>query len=117
MSKLKASDLRIGNLINYIRGDLTKKIITVGWRFFSSASIEKKDSDIQVAPYYTPIPLTEEWLVKFGFVKNIDCEGYNLNGLIFLNGYLTDSQRKPLQYVHQLQNLYFCLTGEELSLL
>jgi hypothetical protein len=69
------------------------------------------------------IPLTEEWLKRFGFDefqygwyqieksplkitwniydKNIRAFGYNLTNVC--------------QYIHQLQNLYFALTGEELK--
>ncbi len=73
------------------------------------------------------IPLTEEWLLKFGFEK--DRNGWNLPDTRFS---LTDKfypcwldrilwpQDTPkfkdmeLKYVHQLQNLYFSLTGSEI---
>ena len=64
------------------------------------------------------IPLTEEWLVKFGFVDNCK-NGYEIvnhnPGYYFLDnegGFINDC---PILYVHQLQNLYFALTGEELE--
>jgi hypothetical protein len=71
---------------------------------------------------YSGIPLTEEWLLKFGFIKNNTCYvlkfGSNCITISlfkkpysYLNGtYISDRT----QYVHQLQNLYFALTGEEL---
>lgn len=46
------------------------------------------------------IPLTEEW-----FVKNCDLD----------MGWLNVWKAK-IEYVHQLQNLYYALTGEELIL-
>jgi hypothetical protein len=67
-----------------------------------------------------PIPLTEEWLVKFGF------EYSDLNGDSGLwkippfqiygkyNQFIYD-YRLDVNYVHQLQNLYFALTYEELQ--
>lgn len=72
------------------------------------------------------IPLTEEWLVKFGFEKREDdfykyplCIDFiysNLSVLIYDGrNYFVDSHDK-IKYVHQLQNLYFALTGEELSI-
>jgi len=89
----------------------------------------------------TPIPLNEEWLLKFGFKK--DCFGswnyFIKKSTIYFSKiqivpdyvYLRQgTQKKPHQdhlctihnrdiqgeiYVHQLQNLYFALTGEELT--
>lgn len=93
----------------------------------------------------SPILLNEEWLVRFGFkfIKN-DYIGYSEN--IMFNGdywyniknktihssdwlcpleYLINipsneggaiNIAKDIEYVHQLQNLYFALTGEELEL-
>ena len=76
-----------------------------------------------------PIPLTEEWLLKFGFhrhhadysndviyIKNIDSN----NGFEWgvypneLGSGIEIKNRILLRYVHQLQNLYFALIGEEL---
>lgn len=65
----------------------------------------------------TPIPLTEEWLLKWFGEDGVGCyaEENNMVELFLNNGdYLIPKNR--LQYVHQLQNLYFALTGEELTL-
>jgi hypothetical protein len=73
-----------------------------------------------------PITLTGEILIRFGFGR-VGNTAYrtvtkNLNYQLFLsktqNGYNTTDAvlLNPLQYVHQLQNLYFALTGEELTL-
>jgi hypothetical protein len=65
-----------------------------------------------------PIPLTEEWLLKFGFKKENNFTWGNLkmelkqkeDGFsIWLGADLY------LEHVHQLQNLYFALIGEELN--
>lgn len=78
-----------------------------------------------------PIPITEEWLLKFGFEKKITQTSFinlvhfeNKNCWIYLikDGFefelITGNERhnlcKTYKYVHQLQNLYFALTGEEL---
>ena len=101
---------------------------------------EAKDSSgTQVeAPYmdvisqHEPIPLTEEWLEKLGLTKSTldnDFEpnepkwyswikgAFNLeiqeNGEIWFEVY---SHYIHVKWVHQLQNLYFALTGEELTL-
>jgi hypothetical protein len=81
------------------------------------------------------IPLSEEWLLKFGFVKRDDCFYKDMgrkslsvvldaaddnNGDIWI-GYRDDIAMNyntltlcETDFVHQLQNLYFALTGEEL---
>lgn len=71
-----------------------------------------------------PIPLTKEWLVRFGFEYGFDgnlTKGQltiekHLNGgwLRILDGTWSDGIK--IEHVHQLQNLYFALTGEELEL-
>lgn len=75
-----------------------------------------------------PIPITSEILEKAGFVKKTNREwaiGENpvnqdymmivryspiINGFYFLNGHF------KINDLHQLQNLYFALTGEELPI-
>ncbi len=74
-----------------------------------------------------PIELTEEWFVNFGLVCDKD------KGVTFLYSYsfyivyeaeddycvyeyVNDNFITSVKYVHQLQNLYFSLTGEELIL-
>ena len=73
------------------------------------------------------IKLTEDWLIKFGFFKVED----NIFDIEIENRYLSIDLGKKLAYVghrvdwitikfpesiHQLQNLYFALTGEELTI-
>jgi len=66
-----------------------------------------------------PIPLTEEWLLKFGF-DDLGTYGYgrgNFHICLHENEfYFSINNRKVfIKHVHQLQNLYFALTGEELT--
>ena len=81
--------------------------------------------------YIEPILLTEEWILKFGFKKTdckCECEEDNLEyyeknklticnwggkGFVMSNAF-SHGLRINLIYVHQLQNLYFVLIGEEL---
>jgi hypothetical protein len=92
--------------------------------------------DTAIAPYHQnldnvgAIPLTEEWLIKFGFVKDADGSYLKFKMAIFLdkrfkyNLYLQTEETSSkwfevgikIKHVHQLQNLYFALTGEELTL-
>lgn len=72
-----------------------------------------------------PIPLTEEWLLKLGF-ENLNY-GWYLNkiklfdysykkGSINLKINSFDVPSTQIKYVHQLQNLHFALTEEELTI-
>jgi len=70
-----------------------------------------------------PIPLTEEWLLKFGFEIKQGRFGNEYWGKINLYTssdkkivFCFDGYLKGIKYVHQLQNLYFALTGNELTL-
>jgi len=114
---LKASELRIGN---WHLGDGNPLQID---------AFDIKDlSDDPQDDFYQPIPLTEEWLLKFGFDKlpfdrtslEYKKDIYRLIGsedkwfcLAVMNFVHT---KVRVQYVHQLQNLYFALTGEELEM-
>ena len=74
-----------------------------------------------------PIPLTEEWLLRFGFIECSDNGELKGNDRFFINSKLKGSiglspkftyslTGTRLYYVHQLQNLYYALTGEELTI-
>jgi hypothetical protein len=74
-----------------------------------------------------PIPLTEEWLLKFGAIKcdSPEEQGYFLgkyrvfaNSLSQINFCFFDfgDWYQHIEFVHQLQNLYFALTGVDLQL-
>ena len=80
------------------------------------------------------IPLTEEWLLKFGFERfrgmykpfelpgnynpsfQITDEKTNGNEIVYLTDCDDGRIGNPILYVHQLQNLYFALTGKELEI-
>jgi hypothetical protein len=120
---IKANELRIGNLVKY---DNCVKVIDV--INDSKNIVEFEDGDTVYAVFHCqPIPLTEEWLLKFGFVdKNYTLELKAKRKTIVFNwfskvvstgkrsGYYSRKYRH-IKYVHQLQNLYFALTGEELE--
>lgn len=123
---LNASELRIGNFL-FISG--LERIVTVSAIFnthFRCQSLEGKVShEESIRVNYQPIPLTPEILGKAGFeyvgqttlskddvpiyfkfiVGEIGCYAFYLNKQV----------RVPCIHLHQLQNLYFTLTGIELS--
>jgi hypothetical protein len=106
---MKANELRIGNLVEY-GNDIEQ--ITIHHLFGVMHGDDVK-----------PIPLTEEWLFKFWFRYN-DGLFIKENLVVFIyDGYckvvfgsLTFVDGVKIKHVHQLQNLYFALTGEELTL-
>lgn len=76
------------------------------------------------------VPLTEEWLLKFGFVKyegwdsqiywclESDKENFNRFELFLTMQGFESPSGKAIKYVHTLQNCYFFheLTGNELTI-
>ena len=124
---MEAKELRIENLVNFeFHKDSggTKAINVLASDLINILHFEK-------SKFYKPIPLTEEWLVKFGFIKKDNSSywhpnkcwhryvfGYNKFGLPYLNlepegGIIPHA---TCNYVHQLQNLYFALTNKELTI-
>jgi len=116
---MKPQELRIGNWIyDTIEGE----------------ELQVKIGNIKYYSDFEPIPLTEEWLDKFGFEQKEGGSGPPINAVWdewwepyegfritqdvkndwFLCGYRQN--KKHFKYVHQLQNLYFALTGEELEI-
>ncbi len=75
-----------------------------------------------------PIKLTDEWIQKFGFNYKDGAAEYGEERKNGVNLYIHDEdpgyfhfrmgnfegQPTEIKWVHQLQNLYFSLTGEEL---
>jgi hypothetical protein len=117
---MKANELRIGNWYNEF--GISKKA-TAGFiqKFAHIESINKTAIDV------SPIPLTPEILEKAGFVKGLSSaihrrQDYQMErfGIICIcnseNQFFVNGRLVVLKYVHQLQNLYFALTGEELNI-
>ena len=137
---MKASELKIGNFLLFSNMIEPEKIITVGRRFFSSANIEKGDGDFEITPYYKGIPINNEWLMKLGFHhhgNNIYSKSFNdLNlkklvvfksdesavkwGIGFADYYtgkeIAETLPTDIMYIHNLQNIWFFLVGNELKI-
>jgi hypothetical protein len=114
---MKAEELRIGN---YIKSSTTDELIIV-----SAYTI----TQIVEHPWKAkPIKLTEDWLEKLGFTEKIINEHtlrqtiyqskYYFISLIKLGDYfklIIDGKiYRTTDFVHQLQNVFYALTGEEL---
>ena len=115
---MKASELRLNNIVNNKYDELEYNIVTgvdSDNIYFNNITFDYvQHEDVE------PIPLTEEWLVKFGFERNKLNNGWK--GMkVYLSQYSNDKRiwydnELDLKSVHQLQNLYFALTGEELTI-
>ena len=174
---LKLSELRIGNLV--FDEDHTEQFV----RWVTPAAVLHDSGMLSDPRFIYPIPVREEWLLKFGFHRRIVCQvcggvegrkecgnneiyteidteghrGFNRIGNktftecneikketdyfrfnrfemfygksgmsgapFFINEpsdewSFSDGNMRPvrIKYVHQLQNLYFALTNEELKI-
>ena len=109
---MKAAELRIGNWVMY------------------SSKIKVNENKIRECvdhpDRFAPISLTEEWLERFGIMQNTWFEdgSYMIKedrgfGWEMYVRNAVKTKRISFAYfkhVHQLQNLYFALTGQELTI-
>lgn len=122
---MKAQELRIGNLYHYNMIDTQdergkwKEVATVD--ILDLMHLNEHPDD----PNFIPIPIDGEWVEKFGFDKpalsyigkTIHITSYGKNNDMWMvalnknNGIL-----RTIKYVHELQNLYYAVTGEELTI-
>lgn len=124
---IKANELRIGNLINYKGREI---FVTMIGEF----GIQSKSNDETInAKFRTfdlkPIPLTEQWLLDFGF----ESKGINPDAPIFTYDrfkfiykpsynywYVVDlyssTYLTKIEFVHEAQNFIFAMNSQELTL-
>jgi len=130
---IKANELRIGNYVTlcqindeYIEFDMPVSSI------HSDNTIRLLNNRGEIGCFglrqCKSIPLTEEWLLKFGFTKEANgwhkkdiCNDFSALYWERLAGLDLSVNKRSMhlsniEYVHQLQNLYFALTGQELQL-
>ena len=108
---MKAQDLRIGNLV---MADVEKGSAFDGLNFVVGWS-EIRDSEILGDNWgYKPIPLTKEWLKRFNWNPPKDI-GVSFSLTTDEIHFVAGNYYKKIKHVHQLQNLYFAITGEELN--
>ena len=121
---MDARELRIGNLISLNWNGLIDKevlpILEINEKLITTEhngiTLTSRIEDVK------PIPLTEEWLVKFGFRKIMGGyykqAGYKI--IIWPTMQITfeymENELREIKAIHELQNLYFALTGKELEI-
>lgn len=120
---MKANELRIGNKVYDTKGDVNTVCV---------------ETFVKFNPQITAIPLTEQWLLRMGFeLRSENSNMWDLKsykektneaanrGQGFLcvvdfrvkHDFWLDLQtRRTFHYVHELQNLYFAITGTELEI-
>ncbi len=127
---MEAKELRIGNCVEYQGNTCT--IFELGMRKGRIKALLYPLCSVKAIPDFDtnledikPIPLTEQHLKDFGFEYDEDTESWTLLTSLEKIDYAMDVSELPLtfawrhitiKYVHQLQNLYFALTDNELTL-
>jgi hypothetical protein len=112
---MERKELRIGN---YAEDD-------------DGGMVEVFYNTLKRAKRLNPIPLTKEWLFKLGFSNLIpkeaqsekkhlllDVKGFCIEFIIIgdIIECFLESTGIDILYVHQLQNIFYCLSGEEIEI-
>jgi hypothetical protein len=118
---MEAKNLRIGNFVSDLNASdsFFAKVKKLDYSRCYYGQFHSAYSDLK------PIPITEEWLIKFGFnlvvkegnqgefrVYQLNEITYNTNHGWWWRHQLTVQPK----YVHELQNLFFAIIGTELEL-
>jgi hypothetical protein len=107
---MKVTELRIGNWVQFKHTE-TPVRVTLGDFVMAREYKDERLDD------YEPIPLTEEWLERFEYELIVfDITKGDIGFDFWLVPKWSDySVSVNLEHVHQLQNLYFALTQEEIK--
>lgn len=119
---MKAKDLRIGNLVDTPDG--VEEIYSIEEDTFRAYLYKNTWAEIK------PIPLTEEWLLKFGFSMGKHSWFYSLDWGDSVNSFKVamsisgeggvvlgiNDFNCHVKHVHELQNLFYALTNKELEI-
>ena len=112
---ITANELRIGNWIHEF--NLPTQIDSRMLQKIESANERGK-----IIIDLSPIPITQEVLERCGFKKVPNTNEYFNEGKYPITLYMSNNRvstsfwiGNEKRYLHQLQNLYFALTGEELQ--
>lgn len=117
--KLNHKEFRIGNLVEY-----DGRVFEIDSVSEVLPTLNTIEFGIGVVDWNNlkPIPLTEDWLVRFGFeVYEFDHKEnqyrFKERLIVIRDGCFIDyGSSVSIKYVHTLQNLIFALTGTELTL-
>jgi len=133
---MKSNELRIGNFVDL--GSRIAKVIEVNHQACVVVDLEETQDTMEDYERTKGIILTDEWFIKFGFYKDGEywsrdifdykyCFRYRdwANNWAFYQEYTDspdpkdDGKKYPIsfdiEYVHQLQNIWYSLLHEEIT--
>jgi len=135
---MEAKELRIGNYFIYNTDgcfpnnpERESKIISVVRQIKEDSvgitHLETTGIMIGGLELIKPIPLTEEWLMDFGFIKECDWKiSIGEGAFIWIDEndftaaigtpYEASGNQRTIKYVNELQNLHYALTKQELTI-
>lgn len=115
---MNSTELRIGNIVSY---EATAHVIREIHGEKCLHTWNKSGGDRYYSTYeeIEGFPITPEWLERFGWTDSYS----EVSGYYYDDGYLSTSigdsykvNTKPLKFIHEIQNLYWCLCGKELEI-
>ena len=117
---IDSNEVRIGNLVNYNDGEYgfdDYVVIIEPHEIHTYRTIAERIKNAEL----NPIPITPEWLERLGlkghsfdFSKVFTISYYD--DMVHIEQYSEGPFDLPhIKYIHQLQNLYHALTGQELT--
>lgn len=122
-------EIRLHNIFEF-----GKELVEVSAIFpshFNCVNLHGSDRGNSVQYSFRPILVTSEWLNRFGWIWNRECNSYenitdsdarlnlqqtDLGSWIMFNHVLKAKISNKFNYIHQLQNIYFYLTDKELKI-
>ena len=136
--KIEPNELRIGNLINgfYLdeneveQSEICKVLVLDSIEMTEHLFWVAGESQVEDYDRFEGIPLTPDWLAKMGFRSEMNANKTNmlyLNDMLSITmvkgewslaivGFMVYPLRTKINYVHQLQNLFFALCGQEIKI-
>lgn len=142
--KIKPQDLRIGNWVGRawkgiptpsgirVTNSSPLQITAIDGLWVRVCREDSNNSYVMLYDEIEPIPLTDKLMRKCGFAKqekygcyvSTDCENVEVviaKKLLYTDAYIVvnDYRTQPCihcRYLHELQNCYFAITGEELDI-
>jgi hypothetical protein len=127
---IEPNEIRIGNYFHYDKNSGYIGKVEGIYKYDDKYRIRLENTSIDWGAdlklsQMQPIPLTEEWLLKFGFKDNgyyYYIKSFKIAWAIRIiktnikSGFSEVKNSISLRHVHQLQNLYFALTNKELTI-
>ena len=122
---MESKEFRKGNIVYNSKLDILKKgYIEIEARYIYEIAVKESGQGYRdYVDYFEYVPLTKNWLKRFGFKKGSDfignyyllkdpqfCIYYDNDCFTYIDGGI------EVKYLHQFQNLFFALRNEELIL-